>query len=327
MRLGKLEKLAEFTNTDRSVKTSFVKGHLNKLLFIVDGESIANTYEVDKVGVSVKYVADKVTNIATAINAKYFKDITNMKYGAVENISEAFKTFLQALAENSTDSETATDAQNLLLENKNHESFIVDIGSLMVDNGNEIHVNLKKEANQKIYVYAITDEEEEDFHLYTYDIEEDKNELHQNTMSIYVIMKNTGYSVPAPDNFDIQVDSDTAQYTTDYIGLMMANALMGKTENTLLTKTVKIVDNIIPEDVKIKLIGGGSDDVSILVQRVISDFEKVSIQKSELLEKKAIVMEKFERKSPETAKVLQASGTPSSVELRNFAYEFKTPIK
>ena len=114
------------SNTNETIKGQFVKGHLNGVLLSWDFSTISNidannqveTYnEVAKSYVKIKFVSDKVETLLPSIPLKNLEDISNIKLGS-------------------------TGFNSYLANGPSVFQVYVDLGSIYVDSGDEIHVEI-----------------------------------------------------------------------------------------------------------------------------------------------------------------------------------------
>lgn len=313
---------------------SIVKGHVNKILFVFPSgfdqyESVINSK------LSVKHVSNRTTSQIRGIKMQFFKDITDEKFGSVIPTTQMFVALHNTIKSERQDSvpiqsfDDVDDIFNIYLNSANSANkpvaIVVDLGSFILDNGEEIHIDLERISETavntslmaEVECYSVSDEPNESFHMLTYDTDKDTNELHQNVTEIYLREDNT-------DDFDIYVDSDTVQYQTTKSASIAWSMLTGRFENSQPVYS-KIYQSDIPEDVAVKVIDADSSNLEVVTVRVRTDivnYEKQQRNQFQILSKK---IENLERKQSSTANVMIASGVvPSSSELELKASEFKS---
>ena len=314
-------------------KGSHVKGHLNGLLFVVSSDSVNDNYPlfrefVDTVKLKVKYVEDRVRTLVPSIPVHNFIDITNSKYGSTNEVGMQKNYIDTALIETLKQLDQLNDSEQFDIvkiqsqiettqSQSNQIQFFVDLGSIYVDGGNELHYELSGDINTTldVEVYALS-KENEPSHFYEYDMDSDRNELHQNVIESYLCAPSRTREFA---NIELTVDATSVQYESNTKGLLACTALFGKVENVAIGRTLpvfKALDSV-PEDVQVKFIS--NEDISgyyVLNMRVDTTFKGYVEGKRKAITEKAEVIKRLEVSKPELAEVLQSEGLPTSTELK-----------
>jgi hypothetical protein len=333
MRTQTLDKHRHF---DGYAKGSHVKGHLNGLLIVLStdpntGENYPDFMKfIDDVKLKVKYVEDRVRTLVPSVPVANFLDITNQEYGSTNEVGsqKAYfqKVLLNVLANTqSTDEGDTLDilrGQTSLITNQSSSKQIqiyVDLGSIYVDGGNELHYEFSgtnTNSRTNIEVYAIS-KENEPSHFLEYDMDTDRNEMHQNIVSSYICSPKGAQSFP---NIDFTIDATSVQYETNTKGLLGCASLFSRIENVALGRTLKVfeAESSVPEDVQVKFIS--DEDITgfyILNVRIDTTIKGYVAGKKAAIQEKAMVLSRLETAKPELTQVLQLEGMPTSNELKD----------
>lgn len=319
----------------RQLTASFVKGHTNGIVLTVKPEGTDTLNESEFIAhiiqflrtakVKIKYVSDKVTTVCQNIPLIHFSDLTDIEHGT-NNVTLLKSRFLSAkfhtaIEDGGLDADGVSDAKEGLigLNNLGFSTYI-DLGSIFVDQGNEVHITIESDTLSSaayqsypptVAIYSIS-KELEPAHIFTYDMDTDYNEMHQNVINTYLCNSDISQAIAGQiNNASVLVDTTTTQYETDVIGLAGANGIFSRQESETLYSTIPLFSslNMIPEDVHVKVIDEKSDSVkyTILNKRVqtsVKDFVKGESERENQNEK---LIEKVERDQPELATVLKAT--------------------
>jgi len=325
--------LDKHNNFSKNCKGSHVKGHLNGLLFVLTTDEIRSYPEylefIESIRLKVKYVEDKVRTLVPSIPIQNFIDITNLKYGSTNEVgmlqNYADTALLAALNESGTlsDSDTFTIFKDFMNVQSSQSGlkqiqFYVDLGSIFVDNGNELHYELHGDVINSLMdvtVYAIS-KESEPMHFLEYDTDSDRNEMHQNVVQSYLCSPK---GATVFKEIELNIDSTSVQYESNTKGLLATTALFSKVENVSVGRTLPVFESLngTPEDVQIKFMSDA--DITgyyILNVRINSTFKGYFDGRRKTIEEKARVIQKLEIKQPELAQVLQLEGMPTATELK-----------
>lgn len=324
--MAKIELLRTFDRVNgqendfvNSVKTNVTKGHVNKILFTFP-KSLTSLKLVQKSKISIKHVSKRVTNLITSMPMHVFMDISNEKYGSVTGSHTTFVNLLRILQRNGLE-KNIEDAINITVVN-DQISFMVDCGSFILDNGDELHITVDRAGLEgldipEMQVSTVSDDVEA-HHFLMYDKDYDRNEMHQNVKELYLdatAFKNT--------NFDIFVDSPGDQYHMTNLSARAYAMLTGKFENEDPT-IYKIYESDTPEDVNVKIVDApDTHDIGVIAVRIKSNIDKYEEEQRQLIGNEAAKLERFEKNDPATAEVLTAASGVSSDDLQVKANEFK----
>jgi hypothetical protein len=314
-------------------KGSHVKGHLNGLLFVIaNPEGFNFAYPkfqelINSTKLKVKYVEDRVRTLVPSVPIHNFIDITNLKYGSTnevglqQNYADLGLVNQLGLADG-IDEESVTILEDHIEDNQNQSNseqiqFYVDLGSIYVDGGNELHYELTSliDSVLDIEVYALS-RENEPSHFIQYDMDSDRNELHQNVVNSYLCSPVGALKFA---NIELTIDATSVQYESNTRGLLACSALFGKVENVSIGRTLPVFEAIdsLPEDVQVKFISNESiDGYYVLNVRIDTTFKGYVNGKRKAITEKAAVVSQLEINQPELAEVLQIEGLPSSTELK-----------
>lgn len=322
-----------------TVKEDYPKGHLNGLLFVIDPSKLLRAVDLDanpaqcdsiinavssyinKAVLKVKYYDSSTHHmLVPSIPVKHFVDITDIKYGStgmqlVEEIANDVNVI--GLGDTAYIPDQLSEYwYNILQENSKRLpiiSFYVDLGSINVDNGDEIDFELLSNLQiasdvGELSVYALSIDEEP-FHYVKYDTDNDTNELHNQVVESYLTISDTS------KDFDVNISSVNRDYSTDKNGLISVNALFNAHENDILRRLLPVFTGTkeLPEDVEIKVTsrdGSKIDYVQVLNKRISSSYQKYLLDKQESRLKLAKVVQKAERdeKSSDFIAVVKSEG-------------------
>jgi hypothetical protein len=318
---------------NKFAKGSHVKGHLNGLLFVI-ACPIEKDYSyphfaqlLNSTKLKVKYVEDRVRTLVPSIPIHNFVDITNLKYGSTNEVGMQ-KGFIdegalvQLRDNESSDAESTQILLDFLRQDLNQSDsrqiqFYVDLGSIYVDGGNELHYELSSLVDSflDIEVYALS-RENEPSHFISYDMDSDRNELHQNVVASYLC---SPVEEETFANIDVTIDATSVQYESNTRGLLACSALFGKIENVSIGRTLPVFEAVdsLPEDVQVKFMS--SENIVgyyVLNVRIDSSFKGYVDGKRKAITEKASVITQLEINQPDLAEILQIEGLPTSTELK-----------
>jgi hypothetical protein len=324
--------LDKHINIGKFAKGQHVKGHLNGLLFVIGMTNAAADYPILEAWIKnsklkVKYVEDRVRTLVPSVPVHNFLDLTNKNFGSTNEVGNKQKYFetammsslrnLASMEDNSIDYNFFMQLQETTQSDSKQIQFYVDLGSIYVDGGNELHYELHclRELAINVEVFSVS-MENEPMHFIEYDMDFDRNEMHQNVVASYLCSPANELTFK---DIDITVDATSVQYETNTKGLVACVSLFGEVENVSLGRTLPVFEamDMVPEDVQIKF----NSDVTIegyyiLNVRIDTTFKGYIDGKRKAISEKATVIQRLEVNEPVLAEVLQYEGLPTSTELR-----------
>ena len=316
---------------NKALKGSHVKGHLNGFLIALEIDPTENIGDFlpDFLGnavLKVKYQHDRAQTLVPSIPLMNLIDLSNMEFGSTNEYgawrSRADKTLQSALnagfgslADNAGSSQlgefnTLSARLQSISSDESIISFFVDLGSIYVDSGNELHFEIDA-GNQS----GPTDKIEA--HVYTlskdlgiaefieYDMDFDQNEMHTNIVEAFLC---TGINSNTIKDLDIMVNATSIQYDCDTIGLKARAMLFSEIENVAVNRTLTLFRSLthLPEDVQVKFFSDSSiSDYYVLTKRVFTNVEAYLLGENHRKKEVLNVTDKLENDNPEMAKVLQ----------------------